>query len=135
MDKDDCTYLFGAPFPCPKRPEIYDESIANSATGVIRAKAEAIHRSRITNWDAFEAEDREAQIFLINAFDKAWYSELCGPVALNARVTTRQMLEHLQGIYVGNHAIDILDLQYKMWVVHKDHDSIAQYIRALEEAQ
>ena len=53
MDKDDCTYLFGAPFPCPKRPEIYDESIANSATGVIRAKAEAIHRSRITNWDVF----------------------------------------------------------------------------------
>ena len=48
---------------------------------------------------------------------------------------TRQMLEHLQGICVGNHAMDILDLQDKMRVMHKKHYLIAQYIRALEEAQ
>ena len=45
------------------------------------------------------------------------------------------MLDHLQGICVGNHAIEILDLQEKMQVMHIEHDSIAQYIQALDEAQ
>ena len=45
------------------------------------------------------------------------------------------MLEHLQGICVGNHAITILDLQDKMRVMHIEHGSIAQYIRAPEEVQ
>ena len=45
------------------------------------------------------------------------------------------MLENLQGICVGNHAIDILDLQDKMRVIYTEHESIAQYIQALEEAQ
>ena len=41
---------------------------------------------------------------------------MCEPVTFYARVTMRQMLEHLQGLCVGNHAI-------------------AQYIRVSEEAQ
>ena len=45
------------------------------------------------------------------------------------------MLEHLQGIYVGNHATFILDLQDKMRVMHTENDLIAQYIRALKKAQ
>ena len=45
------------------------------------------------------------------------------------------MLDHLQGICVGNHAIDILDLQDKMWFMYTQHDTIDQYIQALEEAQ
>ena len=72
---------------------------------------------------------------LIDIFDEAWYFELCEPVKFYARVMRRQMLEHLQGICVGNHAIEILDLQDKMRVMHTKHDSISQYIRELEEAQ
>ena len=53
MDKTDYSERFGAPLPRPKLPAIYDESIANGATGVIRAKAEAIHCTRITDWDEF----------------------------------------------------------------------------------
>ena len=45
------------------------------------------------------------------------------------------MIEHLQGVCVGNHAIDIFDLQDKMQVIHTDNDSIYQYIQALEEVQ
>ena len=60
---------------------------------------------------------------------------MCEPVTFYARVTMRQMLEHLQGLCVGNHAIDILEIQEKMRVMHTEHDSIAQYIRVSEEAQ
>ena len=77
MDKADYTERFCAPFPCPKRLAKYDESIADDATGVIRAKAEAIHRACITDWDAFEAAEREARNFIIDTFDEAWYSDLC----------------------------------------------------------
>ena len=135
MNKANYTNRFDAPFPRPKRPAIYDESIENGATGVIHANSKAIHRGRITDWDAFEAAEREAKIFLIDEFDKAWYHNLCKTFTFNAQVKTRKMLEHLQGICVSNHAIYILDLQDKMQVMHTEHDSIAQYIRALEEAQ
>ena len=61
MDKANYTDRFGAPFPRPKHSARYDELIADGATGVIRAKSEAIHCVRITEWDAFEAVEREAQ--------------------------------------------------------------------------
>ena len=60
---------------------------------------------------------------------------MCDLVAFYARVTTREMLEHLQVICVGNHEIDMLELQDKMRVMHTEHYWISQYIRALEEAQ
>ena len=130
------TLIFSVPlFPRLNHLVIYDESIADGATGMIRAKSEAIHCARITDCDAFEAGEREARSFIINAFDEAWYSEICDPVTFYAWVTTNKMIEHLQGICVGNHAIGILDLQDKMRVIHTEHDSISQYIRALEEAQ
>ena len=49
MEKYYYTDHLGAPFPRPNRPEIYDKSIANGATDVIRAKSEAIHRACITD--------------------------------------------------------------------------------------
>ena len=91
-----------------------------------RASCRAIHCARITDRDEFEAAEREAQSFLIDAFDKAWNSKLCKPVTFYAQVTTRHVLELIQGICVGNRAIDILDLQYKMWFMHTENDSIAQ---------
>ena len=73
MDKSDYTNRFGVPFPRPKISDIYDESIADGATGVISAKAKAIHCACITDWDTFEATEKEARRFIIDAFDEAWY--------------------------------------------------------------
>ena len=64
MEKSDYTNCFGAPFPCPNHLEIYDKynkSIAKGAAGVIRAKAKAIHRARITEWDALKAAERSSK--------------------------------------------------------------------------
>ena len=135
MDKADFTERSGAPFSRPNRLAVYNESISDGGTGVIWAKTEAILCTHITNWDTFEAVEREARSFIVDAFDKAWYSELCKPVTFYARVMMRHMLEHLQVIWVINHAIYILDLQEKIRVMHTENESIAQYIWALEEAQ
>ena len=105
MDKADYINNFGALFPCPNRPEIYDESIADGVTSVIHSKSQAIHRAHITDWDSFQAAERESRSFVIDSFDEACYSELCELVTFYAQVMTRQMIEHLQGICVGNHAL------------------------------
>ena len=55
MNKADYANCFGAPFPLPNHPTIYNKSTANGATGVISAKSEAVHCARITDWDEFEA--------------------------------------------------------------------------------
>ena len=89
MDKANYIESYSALFPRPNRPKIHAELIADGATGVIRAKAEAIHRANITEWDSFEAAEREARIFIINTFDKAWCSEMFKPVNFYAQVTTR----------------------------------------------
>ena len=89
MDKSDYTNRFGVPFPRPIHLAIYDESIADGATGVIRAKDKAIHRARITDWDMFKVAEREAQSSIIDTFDEAWYSKLCETVNFYAWVTTR----------------------------------------------
>ena len=60
MDKVDYSERFGAPLPCSKRPEIYGKSIADSATGVIRAKDKAIYWAHITDWDTYEAAESES---------------------------------------------------------------------------
>ena len=45
------------------------------------------------------------------------------------------MLDHLQVICLVNHTIVVLDLQDKFLVVHTYHESISQYMQAIEEAQ
>ena len=75
MDKADYTKRFSALSPRPNHLSIYNELIADGATGVIRAKA--IHCARITEWNTLEAEEREARSFIIDAFEEVWYSELC----------------------------------------------------------
>ena len=58
MDKADYTKRFVAPFPHTKRLAIYDELIADGATGVICVKSESIHCAHITDWDVLEAVGR-----------------------------------------------------------------------------
>ena len=45
------------------------------------------------------------------------------------------MLNKLQEICLGNHEIDILDLQDKMRQMHTTCETIPQYVEAMEDAQ
>ena len=48
---------------------------------------------------------------------------------------TKELLDQLQVVCTGHHAIDLLDLQDEMWTMHVITDTIPQYIVALEKAQ
>ena len=45
------------------------------------------------------------------------------------------MLDKPQEVCLGNHEIDILDLQDKTYKIHNECNTIPQYIEALEDAQ
>ncbi len=50
----------GAAFKCPDCLRLYDSSIANDATTVMRVRAESAHKSRLNNYARYKAAERGA---------------------------------------------------------------------------
>ena len=125
---------FGEKFPRPKKVKAYGD-IDVKLVGVPRAKAEALHEAKISDFAIFDAAERETRNFLLDTFDDAWYSELKKPITFYAEVRAKSVLNALQSVCLGGHEIDILDLQDRMRTMHTTHETIAQYILALEDAQ
>ena len=48
---------------------------------------------------------------------------------------TKELLDQINVVYTGNHAIDLLALRDEIWTMHVTTDTIPQYIAALEKAQ
>ena len=55
MEEDGYKVRYGAKFPKTTRPAVYDEDISNNATNVVRAKVEAVHTSKIADYELFPA--------------------------------------------------------------------------------
>ena len=66
---------------------------------------------------------------------QTWVLDLKDKETLFMQVTPRQLLDHLQSICGGLHAIDVLKLQNEMQEYHTDREVILEYINALEAAQ
>ncbi len=62
-------------FKCPVCLPIYDGSIANNATTVIRIHAEWAHKARLDNYASFEAAKRGATKFLCEFVDEVWFND------------------------------------------------------------
>ena len=56
----------------------------------------------------------KARALILHAVDKTWVLELKDEETLFTQVTLRQLLDHLQSICGGLHAIDVLALQNEM---------------------
>ncbi len=66
----------GNAFKRPIRLPLYDMSIKDDATTVIRVRAEAAHKTRLDDYASFEAAERGAAKFLREVVDKVWYNDL-----------------------------------------------------------
>ncbi len=55
---------------------LYDTSIKDDATTVVRVRAEAAHKARLDSYASFEAAKRGAANFLRKVVDKVWYNNL-----------------------------------------------------------
>ena len=90
---------------------------------------------RLNDYKLFSKAKLEARELILHTVDEAWVLKLKDEETLFTQVTPRKLLDHLQPIYGGLHAIDVLALQNEMQEYQKDTEGILKYINALEAAQ
>ena len=122
-------------FHIPTRPAVYDPTILDDNKPAVVQKKDIMWKARVNDYKLFAKAKLESCALILHAVDETWVLELKDKKTLFTQVTPRQLLDHLQSICGGLHAIDVLALQNKMQEYHKDSEGILEYINALEAAQ
>jgi hypothetical protein len=71
----------------PSRLPLYDATIDDDATTVVRIRAKAAHKSRLADHAAYEAAERGAAKFLRDVIDEVWYKDLKEAETFYTKVT------------------------------------------------
>jgi hypothetical protein len=66
----------GSTFRRPIRLPLYDASIADDATTVVRVHSEAAYKARLNDYASYEAAERGAAKFLRESVDEVWFNDL-----------------------------------------------------------
>jgi len=125
----------GNAFKRPVRLRLYDGSIKDDATTVVRVRAEAAHKARLDDYASFEAAERGAAKFLREIVDEVWYNDLKDADTFYTKVTALEIISFLDANSGGLHAIDMISLRTNMHQYYVQADGIPQYIVMLEDAQ
>jgi hypothetical protein len=125
----------GNAFKRPIRLPLYDSSIADDATTVVRVCVEAAHKARLDDYASFEAAERGAAKFLHKAVDEVWYNDLKDADTFYTKVSALEIISFLDANSGGLHAIDMISLRTNMQQYYMQADGIPQYIIMLEDAQ
>ena len=125
----------GNSFKRPIRLPLYDTSIKDDATTVVRVRAEAAHKARLDDYASFEAAERGAAKFLREIVDEVWYNDLKDADTFYTKVTALKIISFLDANSGGLHAINMISLRTNMHQYYVQADGIPQYIIMLEGAQ
>jgi hypothetical protein len=125
----------GNAFAIPTRLPLYDGSIADNATTVVRVRAEAAHKARLNDFATYEAAKRGAAKFLRDSVDEVWYNDLKDADTFYTKVSALDIMAFLDTNSGGLHAIDMISLRTNMHGYYTQADGIPQYINMLEDAQ
>jgi len=125
----------GNAFKRPIRLPLYDSSIKDNATTVVRVRAEAAHKACLDDYASFEAAERGAAKFLREVVDEVWYNDLKDADTFYTKVTALEIISFLDANSGGLHAIDMISLRTNMHQYYVQADGIPQYIIMLEDAQ
>ena len=80
--------------------------------------------------------ESEDNCFIVRVVVDVWISPILkGVPTFYAKQKTKELLDQIQVVCTGHHAIDLLSLQEKMCTMHFTTDTIPKYIAALEKAQ
>ena len=90
---------------------------------------------RVNDYKLYAKAKLEARALNLHAVDKTWVLELKDKETLFTQVTSRQLMDHLQSICGGLHAIDVLALHNEMQEYHTDSEGILDLKNALEATQ
>ena len=122
-------------FHSPTRQAVCDLTISYNYKPVIVRKEEITWKARVNNYKMFATAKLKAHALILHAVDETWILDLKDKETLLTQVTTRQLLDHLQSICGGLHAINVLVLQNEMQDYHKESKGILEYINSLKAAQ
>jgi hypothetical protein len=125
----------GNAFVIPIRLPLYDGSIADDATTVIRIRSEAAHKARLDDYASYEAAERGAAKFLRDSVEEVWYNDLKNSDTFYTKVSALDIIAFLDANSGGLHAVDMLSLRTNMHTYYVQADGIPQYINMLEDAQ
>ena len=136
---EDAVYAteYGESSPRPDRPGIYATDIDTTKdTSLDSQKKEADHKANIADREIYDGAESEANRFIVRVVADVWISPLSkSSPTFYAKRKTKELLDQLQVVCIGHHAIDLLALQDEMRMMHVSKDTIPQYIAALEKAQ
>ena len=114
---------------------LYDASIADNATTVVRVRSEAAHKARLDDYASFEAAERGAAKFLRDVVNEVWYNDLKDAKTFYTKVTALEIISFLNANSGGLHAINMISLRTNMHQYYTLAEGIPQYIIMLEDAQ
>jgi hypothetical protein len=104
----------GATFVRPLCLPLYDATITDNATTVIRIRAESAHQAKLDDFASFQAAKRGAAKFLREVVDEVWYNNLKDANTFYTKVTAREIIAFLDANSRGLHAINMISLRTNM---------------------
>ena len=122
-------------FVCPKRLPLYDDTIADNATTVVRVCAEAAHKSHLDNFASYKAAKRGIAKFLRNVVDEIWYNDIKDADLFATKVTATDIMALLDANSGGLHAVNMITLHTNMIQYYVQAEGIPQFIVMTEDAQ
>jgi hypothetical protein len=124
-----------ATFVRPLHLPLYNATITDNATTVVRVCAESAHPAKLNNYPSFKSAKHGAAKFLCEVIDEVRYKDLKDADTFYTKVTAREIITFLNANSGGLHAINMISLRTNMHNYYTQVDGIPQYINMLEDAQ
>jgi hypothetical protein len=125
----------GANFIRPICLPLYNSSITNNATTVVRVRAKLTYKSRLNDYASYKAAERGIAKFLCKAVEEVWYNDLKDAKTFYTKVTVLDIMSLLDTNSGGLHAIDMIGLRTNMDQYYSQADGIPQFVNMMEDAQ
>ena len=114
IDKDDAYATeYGESSPYPSRPGIFTSYTNTTKDASLDSqKNEAVHKASISDWEIYDVAESEANRFIVRVIADVCISPLSkGSPTLYAKRKTKDLLDQLQVVCMGHHAIYLMALQ------------------------
>jgi hypothetical protein len=134
MDPAAYTAHFKKPFPTYTAPPAFETDMDSIDVGK-RNKANALNKAKQRDYSTFKAASNAVRTLLLGIFNETWYGELKHSLSGYAEVSPAAIFTHLEKNCRGRHAVDSLALMNRLQGIYEQCDSVADYVKELEDGQ
>ena len=134
MDPAAYTTHFSKAFPTYSAPAAFEPDVDSPDVGK-RNKAICLNKAKQKDYSTFKAASNAVRTVLLGIFNETWYGELRHSLAGYAEVSPAAFFTHLEKNCRGRHAMDSLALMNKLQGIYDQCESVADYVKELEDGQ